>query len=619
MSIAELDAELDSPLSGSVSRPTISVPTKFDVGLNGRGYMLDLAMDVDGFRGTRFSRKSVSVLRDQSDVGETPGENSLNRQDFWRRTQESWHHGSGQANLDRSNSDSARFHTSKGVDVWTQWQLSLLNDTTKVLTSANTNLRLTACGTTLYLSDGNSLKFTADIAAGPAVFTTVTGTPASACAWVTTDGYNVYAAYGTDVWHTTRGAAAATSFATGFGTINCLGYVKGRLMVAAANSIFNVTTSGAAPTALLAHANSDFAWVGFAEGPGFIYAAGYSGTRSLIYKITIQPDGTSLTTPSVAGELPTGETVQSVKGYSGLLLVGTSLGVRVATISASGDLTFGPLIPTTSAVLNFEPQDRFVWYGLTNYDSTSTGLGRLDLSVFTDPLAPARASDLMATTQGAVLSISSYGTRRVFTVSGQGVYLESTSKVASGSLSTGKIAFGIGDDKVAMYLDLRTQPLLGTVGTAISAGGSTAIALDTFNATGATKPDSPINVQQQRAEFFELTLTLNRDGTPTLGPTVNRYTLRAYPAPNRSQQIVVPVLLHGRVQDRLGSEFAMNVLAERRAIDALLRSQALVSYQEGQESFVVRVDDVTWIPVKPSSDSKTFDGTLVMYLREVPA
>jgi hypothetical protein len=613
-----LDAPLDSPLSGSISSPTSLVPAQFDVALNGQPYMLDLANDLNGFRGTHFTRKSVNLLRSQADTANVPGEQSLNREDLWRRTQESWFHGAGQTNLDRADSDIARFRTSKGINPWVKWELSLLNDTSRVLTSANTNLRLTACGTNLYLADGNTLSYSANVAGG--VFTAVTGTPASPCSWLTTDGFTVYAAYGTALYSTTRGAATAASFATGFvSNVTLTGYVKGRLLVAAANVLYNVTAPGVAPTPLYTHPNTDFAWVGFAEGPGQIYAAGFSGTRSLIYKTSVLPDGTALAVPSAAGELPTGETVRSIKGYAGLIIVGTDNGIRLANPDGAGNLNFGPLIPTTSPVLNFEPQNRFVWYGLTNYDSTSTGLGRLDLSVFTDALAPAYASDVMATTQGSVLSVSSFGTMRVFTISGSGVWVETINKVPTGSLVTGKIAFGIGDDKVAMYLDVRTQPLQGSVGLAIAAGGGAAVTLDTFTTPGLTRPSAPVNVQQQRAEFFELTLMLNRDAVVTAGPTLNRFTLRAYPAPSRSSTFVVPVILHERVLDRLGHDYTLDVYGARLKFEALLRSQALVNYQEGNQSYTVLVDDLIWIPFKRTLDGSTFSGTLVALLKEVVA
>lgn len=615
-------AGIDNPLDGAFysggGSTTTDVPGRFEVAVAGRGYMIDHAVDLNGFRGMHFARDSVQALRAQADTANTPGEQSLSRQDLWRRAAESWHHGSGQTYLDRSDSDSARFNSSKGVDCWTKWALSLLPDTRSIRASANTNLRLTAAGTYTYLADGNSLLYTTDVTAGPVVWTTVTGTPAASNAWVTTDGNNVYAAYGASgIYSTTRGAAAAASYNTLACTL--IGYVKGRLMAANLNSIYNVTAAGAPPAALLAHPNTDFTWVGFAEGPGFIYAAGFSGTRSLIYKITLQPDATALTPPVVAGELPTGETVRSVKGYLGMLLVGTDSGLRVASIDTSGNLTFGALIPTSSPVLNFEPADRFVWYGLTNLDGTSTGLGRVDLTAFISPLTPAYATDLMATGQGSVLSISTNQSRRVFTVSGLGVFGESGNKVTSGTLLSGRIAYGVADDKVAMFGDLRTTPLAGQVTVGLAANGGSSTAIGTHSLAGATSPDYPFTAGQVRAEFFETTLTLSRSAGLTTGPTVTRLVLRAYPTPTRSATWTVPILLHTTLLDSNESEYSEDPLGQRQYLETLWRSQQLITFQEGAASYTVLLDDFRWVPIKRSGDlaNSTFDGTLVLTLKEV--
>jgi len=387
-------------------------------------------------------------------------------------------------------------------------------------------------------------------------------------------------------------------------------------MSATTNLLYNITGT-ATQTLLLTHPNASFAWVGFAEGPGFIYAAGFAGNRSLIYRVTILPDATALAAPTVAGELPTGETVRTIKGYLGTLSIGTDLGVRFASIASTGDLTIGALITTTSAVQNFEPSGRFVWYGLSNYDATSTGLGRLTPTTFTEPLVPAYASDIMATAQGAVLSIAIVGSTRIFTVSGVGVYVEGTNKVASGNLVGGRIAFGIGDSKVGMYVELRTQPLAGSVTVAVGADGGTPVSISGSSSAGTTRPDNPLNVGQVRAEFFELTTTLNRDAVTTTGPVVTRLTLRAYPAPTRAFTLTVPLILHSRVLDVEGNDFSYDVAAERAYIEGLLTAQTLTTFQLGTASSSVLIDDVVWVPIKPTGDRRDFDGTLVVELKAV--
>jgi hypothetical protein len=395
-----------------------------------------------------------------------------------------------------------------------------------------------------------------------------------------------------------------------------MGYVKGRLMAANGNALYNITST-TTQTLILTHPNTDFAWVGFAEGPGYIYAAGYSGNRSMIYKITIQTDGTALASPIVAGELPTGETVRTVKGYLGTLSIGTDLGVRFATISSTGDLTIGALIKTTSPVFNFEPADAYVWFAMSNYDSVSTGLGRLSPTVFTDTLVPAYATDLMASTQGTVLSISTQGSRRCFTVSGVGVFVESTSKVASGTLTSGKVTFGIGDPKVAMFLDLRHLPLAGSVSVALATDGGNPVPAGTSDVAGSTQPVYAINLAQARGETFETTLTLTRDTVVTSGPTVTRSTLRAFPAPTRSFTMVVPILLHSRVLDVNDSDTFYDVEAERVYLEGLMTGEQLVTYQQGTATYSVLVDDIIEVPIKPSADRTGFDGTLVLLLKDV--
>ena len=88
-----------------------------------------------------------------------------------------------------------------------------------------------------------------------------------------------------------------------------LEYVKGRLMAAGSGAtdgykIWNITASGNNPAILYTHPNTAFTWVGFAAGQQHIYAAGYAGRTSLIYKTAIKADGTALDIPSQAGELP---------------------------------------------------------------------------------------------------------------------------------------------------------------------------------------------------------------------------------------------------------------------------------------------------------------------------
>lgn len=577
------------------------VPSRFHCSLAGRGYMIDTARLED------FTRRSIPLLRQQADSSDAPGEATLSPEELWRRSQDSWDHGAGQTYLDRGDSDNRRFRTSKGVDVWERWALQLLPDTTQARSSANTNLRLATAGSRLYALDGTALVYTTNLSA----FTTVTGTPGAATS-IASDGFSVFTAHGASgIYSTNTGTGAAASMTTG--TVSLVGYVKGRLMAANANSLYNVTsfTVAALPAALYTHPNTGFTWVGFAEGQAAIYAAGYAGDKSLIYRIALKPDGTALDVPVVAGELPDGEIVRSIGGYLGYVLLGTDKGVRFCSTNSDASLTIGSLIPTGAAVQCFEGQDRFVWYGLTNYDATSTGLGRMDLQTFTFTLTPAYASDLMVTGQGAVLDVVTFLNKRVLAVSGLGFYTQSTNKVASGILDSGLITFGLPDLKTAVKLDVKVREAVDTNRAYISVDGGAF----TLVGTRSSAEVDPFIVGEQSGETFEVRHELlNADVDLTAGPVITRYTLRAYPRPAQGEIFTVPVLLHEKVKTRTNDYF-QRPDAELSLLLGYRETKELLAFQIGSEAHTVLVDDAIFAYSHLTTSGTAWNGTALLRLK----
>jgi hypothetical protein len=114
----------------------------------------------------------------------------------------------------------------------------------------------------------------------------------------------------------------------------------------------------------------------------------------------------------VAATLPDGEIARSISGYLGYVVIGTDKGVRFSVADGDGNLTLGALIPTTEPVYCAEGQDRFVWYGLSQFPNNAPygGLGRMDLSAFTGDLTPAYATDINSPSTGAVQAITTYTT-----------------------------------------------------------------------------------------------------------------------------------------------------------------------------------------------------------------
>lgn len=583
---------------------------RFDVAIGGHGYMIDTAYmrDSQSLSSLGFGRDTVSMIRQQADTANKPGEASLNPEGLWRRSLESWHHGAGQTWYDKPDSDSFRFRASKGVDPWTKYALTLLPDTTQAASSANTNLALAVASGRLYMIDGTGVKVTG---VGNTTFAAATGLPAGSPTSITSDGTSVYVSYaspaGNGVWASS--GTAFTQYVTTGGDTPLVRYVKGRLLAFSA-SIYNPITTGAYPAALWTPSPT-ITWVDATEGPNHIFIAGYRADQSWVYKTAVKQDGTALDVPTVAATLPDGEIVRSLQGYLGFVIIGTDKGVRFATPDGNGNLTLGSVIPTSSPVLCAEGQDRFVWYGLTNYDLTSTGLGRLDLQNFTDNDTPAWASDLMATGQGSVTSVVTYIGKRVFTVSGLGCYIESGSKVPTGTIDSGRITYGIPDNKTAIVLEVRHDPLpvsaQVTLAVAIDSGSPVVAGVSSLTGTSVSPPDA-FELNQARGTYFEITSTLA--GALTL----RRVTMQADPSATRTVIYQVPVLLFDTIN--IGPvQTHMDVQAEFSYLIELFESRQVVNYQEANDTYRVVVDDFTWKPDHRAADF--WNGTLVLRLKGV--
>lgn len=563
------------------------VPDVFPIAINGRPYLIDI-------KSGQFTRQFDARVRDSVDQSTEPGEGALNPQGLWRRSQSSWHYGAGQQYSDTADAEAYRFYTSKGVDVWTKGRLSLLKDTTKVYNTANSNLYATTASDRLYGSDGQTIRYTTDFTS----VTTVTGTAASDIYSITSNGYNVFYSYANgDIDQTNAGVSTSSAYITGI-EAGKLAYVKGRLMVAGQGTdkhkIWNITTAPGSsannPTALYTHPNTNFEWVGFAGGQNHIYAAGKAGNISLIYKTTIQPDGTALATPSVAAELPQGEIVQDIYGYLGYIVIGTNTGFRFCTADDQGNLIVGPLIEIGGAVGAFAGIGKYIYFAWTNFDATSTGIGRMDISVFISTNQPAYASDLMATAQGTVVAIHEFNDEPMFTVAGQGVYTpHATNLVSSGFLRSGIYRWGVPDAKFIPKLDIRCLPLVGSVQMSVASDGGDFFDFATFSTVDAR--DRTFDGLEAKVYEAEVKITLNRAASNTEGPTLTRWMARAYAAPLRSQIFQVPIVMHHRLNIN-GKEYWQDVDEELRLLRDLVENPRVVTYQENEETFAVVVENV---------------------------
>ena len=596
------------------------VPDVFPVGINGRPYMLDLASG-------QFTRQFEPRVRDSVDQSTAPGEAAINPGGLWRRGEVSWHLGAGQKYADTAEAVDYRFWKSKGVNPWTKGQLTLLNATKSSLPSSNTNLKMAVTDTRVYVLDGSDVKYTTDPFATTPTWTPITkGTgagelPNATPIDIASDGTNVYITYPglTNVYglwkYTPAGVSSNVAYGHEFGHVD---FVKGFFITSGNAAQGNGNDLYFSPTGNVGaddyeHPVSSFEWIASASGQNAIYIAGKNGDYGSVYKLTIKSDGT-LDTPVLALELPREEYPTDIHGYLGFIILGTNKGVRFCTADNNSNLISGQLIQTTGAVKGFSSEDSFIWFGWSNYDSTSGGIGRLDLRSFTNPNTPAYATDLMYSSTADVLSVATFNKKRLFSISGVGVIAEdSANLVASGTIDTGIYRWGIADRKFVAFIDTRALPLLGSIASYYSLDGSDYSLAGTWDDSLTT--ENSFSGSDEHAIEASFRFALTRESA-TAGPTFTRWMARAYAAPFRSEIFTMPLLIHSviRVFDK---EYYFDVDNELEILRGLISRPQVVTLQVREETISVILEDMVFQAIDGKDKDWLWQGTATVTMRSV--
>jgi hypothetical protein len=367
-----------------------------------------------------YIRQTAPFRKEQFDNGNEPGEQSLTG--WWLRSQSSFHNGSGINFYDPSAGETVlyRFNDSKGVDIWTKGQVTLLKDTSvghittgPVESNGRSfqQLRSIKWGTTngVLLHDGydvDKIDSTGaethfiDYNAGSDDKVYAICDDGTAAYWVTNDtGPSGKLEVNTKPLVGDASTSKTVLFtAAGITVTNAtMEYIKDRIVMAANNKIYEFSTSASSlPTAVYTHSDSDIIFTSItASGPA-IYVAGFSGIQSFIYKFTLSTAGAmpTLTTAITAAEMPVGEKIHKIYYYLGYMMIGTSKGIRAALVSdQDGSIQYGPLIVrTTQPCYDFAARDRFVWCATSV--AGEPGVIRIDLGNELETLRFAYANDI---------------------------------------------------------------------------------------------------------------------------------------------------------------------------------------------------------------------------------
>ena len=379
-----------------------------------------------------YERATAPFRKQQFDSQRDPGEQSLSG--WWLRSQSSFHAGEGITYYDplanpystTIASNSYRIKSAYGVDIWEPGQATLLRDvsqghvvtkevdsTTKRSNQTMRSVQWKSNSTTIngvLFHDGydidrvhedGTIDHWVDYVPGVTDKVFAMTDDSNYAYWVTNDVASGKLDVRKKSIAATSGASSTSMFTSpGLTVTNAvIEYVKQRLVMAVNNKIYEFpVTQSTMPTEVYTNPSSSFIYTSITEAGPAIYVAGYEGIQSTISKFTLSTSGAmpTLSSAITAAEMPAGEIVHKIYQYLGLMMIGTSKGVRIANILTDGSLTYGPLITeTVHPCYDFAARDRFVWCatGVQALDNPAPGVIRIDLSNEIDNLRFAYAKD----------------------------------------------------------------------------------------------------------------------------------------------------------------------------------------------------------------------------------
>lgn len=588
-----------------------------------------------------YTEGMAPIRKDQFDSFAEPGEQSL--QGWWYRSQSDFADGAGVLYQDPDSTNpyirqhNLRFNTSLGIDNWTPGNLKLLRNSNTALadvSSAPTQVRgyvdSTGADAAWYMT-ATSLTKVSD--SGNTAITLGAGTNE----WITSSGRTYWLARTNGLWSGQDAGAPTQSYTA---TINMVEFVKGRLVATSGASVYVLTTtgSGALPTPIYTHPNSEFKWTSISEGPNAIYIAGNDSTTGYIFKFQLQSDGTvpTLAAGVVTATMPSGERINTIYSYIGTFVgIATTHGFRASEIDSNGDVNYGPLLFTVaSGCSGIVGYDHYMWIGSTNAHDGSSGLYRIDLGevvetgTTSNPLRFAYARDIYSSgNAGAVTSVAMFGAsdRKIYNVVGTGAVLEAANTlIPEGYLYTGRIRFNTEEPKLFKFFSIRTPPLLGDLVVSVVPEGGGEITYVTYGPAFAPgqgdiatpQPPGPQN-------WIELKFTLRRSPTDaTVGAVMNGWQVKALPGSIRQRIIQQTFLCFDEETDKGGQRNGYDGYARDRleAFREIARKGDVILFQELQDnvSTLVVIDDWKFTQLSPpGADRASLGGYLTATLRTV--
>jgi len=603
-----------------------------------------------------YGRRTAPFKKEQFDNTNEPGEQSLTG--WWIRSQMSFHGGSGINFFDPATNDENghyRFADSKGINVWTKGEATLLKNCTQ---GHNTTGAIRANGRSfqtvrsIQWSGNNGVllhdeydvdKINVTNPSTPVHFIDYNSGADSPVYAICNDGTTAYWITNTATKKTVYKKAltltssdADTKMFDEVGTITnaTMEYIKDRIVMCADNKVFEFAASATAmPTTIYTHPVTSHTYSSItASGPA-IYIAGYNGIQSTIQKFTLNTSGAmpTLTSAVVAAELPVGEIVHKIYYYLGYMMIGTNKGIRVATVNdQDGSINYGPLIvETDQPCYDFAARDHFVWCATSV--AGNPGVIRVDLSTEIEPLRFAWANDIyydgVTGFQTTSCAFAGNTNRLMFSTAFNAtdgyIYAEDdTTLRTTGYLTTGNIRYGTLEPKNFKRLLARGNYTFGSMTlNTVDANGNEYdhISYDSSVPPVEVTTSNPATAQEYVAYKF----VMYRDGTDSSkGPNFKGYQAKATIATPRQRLISYFVYCFDEETDKNNSRTGYSGRAYDRilALESIEENGDIVTWQDLNtgDSRQVQIEGISLVNTTPPDKNSTgFGGILEIVVRTV--
>ena len=587
-----------------------------------------------------YVRQTAPYRKEQFDNQTEPGEQSLTG--WWIRSQSSFHDGAGITFYDPAlipGEGTFQYSDSKGVDVWTEGEVTLLNSSTEGHNTTGAiqsdgrpsqhmrSIQWAGTNGVLVLDEydvdkidtaGNVTHFI-DYNSGTDDRVYAICDDGTTAYWVTNDtGPSGKLEVNKKVLTGNSSTSATVMFtAAGITVSNAvMEFVKERIVMCANNAVYEFASNASAlPTAVYTHPSTSHVYTSItASGPA-IYISGYNGIQSTIQKFTLSTAGAmpTLTSAVVAAELPVGEIVHRIFYYLGYMAIGTSKGIRIATVSdQDGSITYGPLLlETTQPCYDFAARQNYIWCA-TGVDG-NPGVIRIDLGNELSPLRFAYANDLYYsgvtghnTTACAFLGTTdrlAYCTTFASSANGYVYSQSSGALMPSGYLQTGYIRYNTLEPKNFKRLVGRGDFIYGSM--TLETVDADGIEYDLVSYDAAVPPVEVTTSQPTGSqEYIGYKFLLYRDGTDnTKGPIFKGYQAKATIATPRQRIIKFPVFNYDIETDKYNVMVGYEGRAVARVaqLETIEQNGDVITWQDLQtgESRQVVVEQVTFSRLTP--------------------